>query len=271
MPETLRCPDCGHPNPSDSTACAACNFPLQSETAPVSDRPSAGPTAPGHGSGGPQTTEPASGPASEPEIILPRPIRRARPRPASNQALSLWLMFAFIAAAAVIFVAVKANLDRASQPVEGSNVDQQKQADQFRAALAKDSTDVEARIGVANVLYDTGNWSEAIVQYRSAIRQDSTRTTAIVDMGVCYYNLGDTEEAERLFNFALARDPHQAVALYNLGIVRERRNDFAGALSYYHRALESGPPEGMRQPLIDAMTRMQQKTGKVAPPLPDGR
>ena len=237
MPETLRCPDCGHPNPSDSTACAACNFPLQSETAPVSDRPSAGPTAPGHGSGGPQATEPASGPASEPEIILPRPIRRARPRPASNQALSLWLMFAFIAAAAVIYVAVKANLDRASQPVEGSNVDQQKQADQFRAALAK----------------------------------DSTRTTAIVDMGVCYYNLGDTEEAERLFNFALARDPHQAVALYNLGIVRERRNDFAGALSYYHRALESGPPEGMRQPLIDAMTRMQQKTGKVAPPLPDGR
>src|SRR5439155_20006132 len=208
MPETLRCPDCGHPNPSDSTACAACNFPLQSETAPVSDRPSAGPTAPGHGSGGPQTTEPASGPASEPEIILPRPIRRARPRPASNQALSLWLMFAFIAAAAVVFIAVKANLDRASQPVEGSNVDQQKQADQFRAALAKDSTNVEARIGVANILYDRGNWCEAIVHYRSAIRQDSTRTSAVGDLGVCYYNLGDSSGAEKCLDLALACDAH---------------------------------------------------------------
>ena len=270
MPETLRCPDCGHPNPSGSTSCAACNFPLEAETGTASPGPSAGAAPPEQSGPGPQATEPASRPASEPEILLPRPVRRARPRPTSNQVLSLWLMFAFIAAAAVVYVAVKANLDRASQPVEGSNVDQQKQADQFRAALAKDSTNVEARIGLANILYDTGNWSEAIVQYRSAIRRDSTRTTAIVDLGVCFYNLGDSSEAEKLFNLALARDPHQAVALYNLGIVHERRNDFAGALSYYHRALESGPPEGMRQPLIDAMTRMQQKTGKVAPPLPDG-
>jgi tetratricopeptide (TPR) repeat protein len=92
-----------------------------------------------------------------------------------------------------------------------------------------------------------------------------------VDLGVCYYNLGEAREAEKLFILAVAKDPHQAVALYNLGIVHERRNDFGGALSYYHRALETSPPEALRDTVIVAMTRVQQKTGKVAPPLPDGR
>ena len=95
---------------------------------------------------------------------------------------------------------------------------------------------MDARIGLANILYNTSNWSEAIVHYRSAIRQDSSRATALVDLGVCYYNLGDAPDAERLFELALQRDPHQPVALFNLGIVSERRSDYAGAMKYFHRA-----------------------------------
>ncbi len=180
-------------------------------------------------------------------------------------------MFGFIAAATVTFVAVKANLDRgASQPVEGSNEDQQKRADQFRTLLDKDSTHVDAHIGLGNILYDTGNWSDAIVHYRAALRRDSSRTQVLVDLGVCYYNLSDADRAEELFLLALKRDPHHPVALFNLGIVHEHRNDYRGAMSFFHRSLESSPPEEMKPALVDAMKRIQQKLGTSAPPLPDG-
>lgn len=262
MTDIVRCPDCGHQNPSGSESCAQCNFPLATR---ADEPPAPGSHADPHVSE--TRTEP---PAAETPFNLP-PRRRPRPRPASNQALSLWLMFAFVAAASVVFIAVKANVERSHQPVEGSNKNQQEQANQFLEALAKDSTNVDAHIGLANVLYDTANWKEAIVHYRAALRGDSSRTSALVDLGVCYYNLSDSDEAERAFRLALQRDPHQAVALFNLGIVSERRSEWNQAFEYYHRALQSAPPEEMKQAIMDAMQRIQEAQGKKAPPLPDGR
>jgi hypothetical protein len=60
------------------------------------------------------------------------------------------------------------------------------------------------------------------------------------------------------------------VALFNLGIVNERRSNYPEALQYYHRALQTAPPEEMKQALIEAMQRVQKASGKTAPPLPDG-
>ena len=106
---------------------------------------------------------------------------------------------------------------------------------------------------------------------RSAVRHDSSLVTAIVDQGVCYYNLSVPEEAERLFNLALARDPHQPFALFNLGIVYERRGEPERALQYFHRALQTSPPENMKPALMEAMQRVVQQSGKQAPPLDQGR
>jgi len=255
MPESKRCPDCGHENPPGSESCEACNFPL------------AGLPAATHGAapGG----EPG---ARKPEPLpVPRPVRPRRPRPASNQATTLWLAFGSICAAIVLFIALKANVERASQPVPGSNPDEQKHADELRAAIEKDSTNVEARIALADILYNTANWSEATVHYRSVVHHDSTRTVAIVDLGVCYYNLGDTDEAERCFLLGLARDPHHSIALFNLGIVSEHRGNYEAALDYLHRALQSSPPGDLSGPITDAMQRVMKAQGKPAPPLPSAR
>jgi tetratricopeptide (TPR) repeat protein len=86
---------------------------------------------------------------------------------------------------------------------------------------------------------------------------------ALVYLGVCYYNLSDGAEAERHFLLALQRDPHHPVALFNLGIVYEQRKDPTHALEYYHRALESDPPPEMRQPLIEAVNRIQDQAAKA--------
>jgi cytochrome c-type biogenesis protein CcmH/NrfG len=251
MSEPIRCPDCGHVNPPESISCESCNFPLRAEPS-------------GH------EPPPPVAAKSDP-IVVPRRRPRRRVRPASNQSLSLWLMFAFVAAAIVVYIGVKANFERESQPVEGSSASQQANADQFEKQLAADSSDVDAHIGLANVLYDTGNWSEAIIHYRAAIRRDSSRVHALVDLGVCYYNLGDPDHAAHLFDLALVRDPHQPVALFNLGIVNERASNYPQALHFFHRALESGPPEDMKQTLVEAIERTQKEAGKTPGPLPDAR
>ena len=263
MSDTLRCPDCGRENPAASDRCAGCNFPLHG--IPAAESPAAPESAVSERVAG---SEGALGPDDDPAPILPRrPIRARRPRPQSGLQLQLWLMFAVFAAVSVIFIAVKSNYDRETAPIEGSNEEQMKRAGAFQAALVKDSTDIDAHIGLANVLYDTANWPEAIVHYRAAVNRDSSRATVLVDLGVCYYTLGDATHAAELFRLALRRDPHQPIALFNLGIVSERNGDKVEAMRYYHRALESGPPEELKKAVMDAMTRLGRDSGMTAPPL----
>ena len=261
MSDTLRCPDCGTDNPAGSTSCSACNFPLVSAAAP--ERPARGPVAPAPPAASAADVEPVT-------IRRVRPIRPRRPQPANNMVVALWLLFGTFCAAVVVVVAIQGySKNNAPPPVEGSSPEQQKSADELRATLEKDSTNVEARIELANLLYDTGNWAEAIVHYRSAIARDSTRVTAMVDLGVCYFNLSASGEAEKMFLLGLARDPRQPVALFNLGIVSQQRGDHKAALAYFHRALVSGPPEPMKPALMDAMKRSYDATGVKAQPLPD--
>jgi tetratricopeptide (TPR) repeat protein len=262
-------------NPAGRSSCERCNFPLVPEAAatpPAGPAPTPPPADPPREAAPSASLAPASPPSSSPFLLPPRPpTRRQRPGAMPAQALSIWLLFAVVTAGALIYTGVKVNLDRARQPVEGSSDDQQKRADDLRQALERDSTNVDARVALGNLLYDTGNWPEAIIQYRAVLRRDSTRTGVLVDLGVCYYNLGQGDEAEKLFRLAVQRDPHQPVALFNLGIVSERRSEFDIALQFYHRALESGPPDEMKPILVSAMQRVQEKTGRTPKPLPDGR
>lgn len=259
-PDVIICHDCGRENPAGATECRQCGYPLEGATgaAPAS-APAPKPAA-------------EAGPGLPPTVPRDPSIPRPRPRPpramAANQtSMQLWLVFGAIAAFVVVYVAIKANVDRATAPVEGSNPAQQAMADSLMHDLSHDSTNVAARVKLADLLFDTGNWSEAIVHYRSAVAKDSSLTHALVDLGVCYYNLSNATEAERCFQLALVRDPDQPIALFNMGIVYERQQDLRKALTYFHRALQANPPDAMAQPLVEAIKRVQQQLGTTAPPI----
>ncbi len=251
MDPTIRCPDCGHLNPPGSESCEHCNFPLTG--LPTAAKP----------------TREAAPPTTEPPIPMPpRPRRPPRQRPTTSTSTTLWLFFGTVCAGIVIFIAFKGFKENNSQPIEGSSQQQMQTADQARAVLAKDSTNVEAHITLGDVLYDTGNWPDAIVHYRAALNRDSSRVNAMVDLGVCYFNLGDARTATQLFQLALQRSPNQPVALFNMGIVSERQGEFKAALSYFHRAMNAGGgDENLRRSVIDAMERTTKESGMKAPPL----
>lgn len=272
MPETIACPDCGHANPAGSTRCSNCNFPLIAEAvdspAPVA---AAAPGPPAPPEPAPAPPEPAP---EDPPIVIPRPLRPIRPRPprAINPLQTqLWLMSGVLATLCVIGIAVQGFMkSNTPQPIAGSSEEQLKRADAARAAIASDSTNVAARVELGDVYYDTGNWPEAIVNYRAAIRRDSTLTKVMVDLGVAYYNSGFSRDAERMFLLALHRDPHLPQALFNLGVVAEARGDWKQAVEYYHRAMQSGPPEAMKETLMTHLQSVMEKAGMKPPPLPDG-
>jgi tetratricopeptide (TPR) repeat protein len=248
MSDAVRCPDCGHENPAGSASCSHCNYPLQ--------EPAAG-----------------SGPAdlAEPEIVIRRPVRPRRPRPVANpNALFLWMFLGVVAAALLVWQAVDGFRKNNAVPVEGATVDQQRLADSLRVVITRDSTNVDATIEYANVLYDTANWPEAGKYYARAIARDSSRVMAIVDMGVCDYNQGEMTRAQDLFQLALIHEPGQPVALFNLGIVNERLGESEAALKYFHRSLEANPPEPMRLEIVKHMQQILQKTGKKVPALDPG-
>ncbi len=257
MTRELTCPSCGHTNAADATNCEQCNFPLREGAATP-------PTT-----GGPGRPEP-------PVEISMRRIRPIRPRrpsgPQQQLQLQLWLILGSLAVLAVLWTAYQGfRRNNAQEPVvEGAQADQQKAADMARAEIARDSTNVNAQVALANVLFDTANWPEAIVHYKSALRLDSTRVTTLVDLGVCYFNLSQSTVAESLFQKALTIDPNQPVALFNLGIVAENREQYQQALDYYHRAMRAGPPESAAQALNAAMKRVMDRLGKKAPPIDVG-
>lgn len=243
MPETIRCPSCGAENAPDAASCAQCNFPLAGATT-----------------------------AAEPEFKFdpgPRPVRRRRERPDAMQPIQMqiWLFAGIAVILGIVYFAAQGFWKSNVKPVDGANAQQEQRADAARAVLAKDSTNLMARIELANVLYDTGNWSEAIVHYKSAERLDPNRATTVVDMGVCYYNLGRFAEAESLFQHALVLDPQQPVAMFNLGIIAESQGNWSEALVQYHRAMQANPPPEMRQILQQRIQEAMTKTGAKPPPL----
>lgn len=254
MSEPVICPDCGARNPAPAEACSQCNFPLTGVP-----RPGASPA--------PAAPEPA---ASVRDFERgPRPARPRPPRPAAMQPvqMQLWLVAGVAVVLGVLYFAAQGFQKTNTPVVAGASPQLQQRADLARATLAKDSTNLMARVELANVLYDTANWSEAIVHYKSALRLDPMRSTTVVDLGVCYYNLGQFAAAETLFTHALTLDPKQFIALFNLGIVAESQDQHEKATTYFHRAMEANPPEDMKQMLVEHLQTVMGKTGKTAPPL----
>jgi hypothetical protein len=275
MTQEPKCPSCGRANAADALECENCSYPLNLTAPPVASAPVTPPPAPEPVAAAPEpAAPPAPAPAPAPSTSggntrgydpnIKR-MRTTRPRAAQTAAeklqFQLWLVLGGFAVLLVMYTAFQGfQKNNAAQPkIAGANEEMEHAATMARNELAKDSTNVNARIMLANILYDTANWPEAIIHYKSALRSDSTRVTTLVDLGVCYFNLGDSEDAIEKFRAALRHEPNHPVALFNMGVVAESKNELDEALGWYAKAQKAGGPQGLQQSLAEAMQRAQQK------------
>lgn len=102
--------------------------------------------------------------------------------------------------------------------------------------------DLRAQLELANFLYDTERWEEAITWYQRALELDPKNTDARTDLATGYYNLGRFDEAITHYTRALERERDKPQALYGLAMARLRgKNDAAGARRVYEQLRRTHP------------------------------
>lgn len=101
--------------------------------------------------------------------------------------------------------------------------------------------DAQAALELANFLYDSGRWEQAIRHYQRVLELTPQNTNARTDLGTCYYNLGQYDRAIAEFTRALEIEPNKPQALFNLAMARLQKQDRAGARRAYEQLRRAHP------------------------------
>ncbi len=138
--------------------------------------------------------------------------------------------------------------------------------EEYRTVLADDPQNLAATIGLANALYDAGQWTDAIGYYDRALRMNPHNADLVTDKGTCYRNIGMIDEAAREYLRALQIDPTHQNALFNLGIVYSQdKKDRAGAARYWRRLLEIAPNHPQADYIRASLENFRRTVRKGAP------
>ncbi len=99
----------------------------------------------------------------------------------------------------------------------------------------------ETNTHLANLLFDSGRFQEAIPYYKKSLSIDANNPDVTVDLGVCYFNLNDMQEAKSHFQKALAIAPDHINGLYNMGVVSVQLGEVNELIQYWSRLREVAP------------------------------
>ena len=128
------------------------------------------------------------------------------------------------------------------QPEKGQAPYYQGLIAEYRSNLAEDPHNLAALIGLANALYDSSQWREAIEYYEQALQLNPHNADTITDMGTCYRNLGMPDRAIAAYERSLRIEPAHANTLFNLGVVYGHdKKDYAKAIAAWDQLLRTAP------------------------------
>jgi cytochrome c-type biogenesis protein CcmH/NrfG len=124
--------------------------------------------------------------------------------------------------------------------------------DQARAQALKNVADqnpkdVQPRVELGNLYFDSEHYPEAITWYESAFALDQKNPNVSTDLGVAYYYTNQPDRAIAQFEKSLAADPNHTKTLLNMGIVKAfGKQDLDGAAKAWEQVIALAPtgPEG---------------------------
>ena len=121
------------------------------------------------------------------------------------------------------------------------------------AALSQAATsnprDVQARVDLGNLYFDSERFADAARWYEQALAIEPRNVDASTDLGIAYYYMNQPDKALQQFDRSLAIDPRHTKTLLNVGIVRAfAKEDLEGAAQAWQLVVAYAPdsPEGKR-------------------------
>lgn len=90
----------------------------------------------------------------------------------------------------------------------------------------------------ADKLYNSGKYSEALLEYKKAYDLHKSSAAILIGMGMCYEKLGDTKSEFDAYKKAIEVDPKSKNAWYDAGNVLYNNDEYEDAIKYYDSAIE---------------------------------
>ena len=119
------------------------------------------------------------------------------------------------------------------------------QAAELEGLLARTPNDPRLMVGLGNLYFDAGRWSDARVWYERAMAIEGGDPNVITDLAVVYRNLQQPERSLALLDQAIAISPDHWQAVYNQVVVLHfdlhRHDEAARALARLKEIKASNP------------------------------
>ena len=111
----------------------------------------------------------------------------------------------------------------------------------YRATLIDDPGNVEANVGIGNLMFDSGKWEKAVEHYSKALERAPTNADVRVDRAIAYHSLGQNEKAAAELKRVTKEKPNHVNAWLNLGVVSRELGDRATTIEAWQRYLKLEP------------------------------
>ena len=136
----------------------------------------------------------------------------------------------------------------------------------YKEILRRDPNNLQARINIGNLYFDTRQDLAAIEHYRKALELDPRNPNVRTDMAICYRRKGDPDRAVEELKKAISTDPRHAQSRYNLGVILiHDKNDIEGGVRAWEALLENVPGYPYRDSLKMEITRMRAMLESMKP------
>lgn len=126
------------------------------------------------------------------------------------------------------------------------------------ATAEADAQDVQSRILLAGMYFDSHSFEQAIPWYEEVVRLMPEDVQAITNLGISYYYVGSPERAVEQLERSLEIEPDHAQTLVSLGVVKAfGLEDLDGASAAWQRVLEVAPDGPEAEAAREALSRLQ--------------
>ena len=159
----------------------------------------------------------------------------------------------------------------ASMPPAAPAVVDEAQAAALRSIAEKDPANVQSRVQLGNMYFDTERYQDAIQWYEAALKLNPKDINVSTDLGVCFYYTNQPDRAIRQLAESLRIDPRHAKTLLNLGIVKAfGKQDLAGAAATWEEVIKIAPNSPEAQAAKRSLENLQAAHPGGSPVPPPG-